>query len=141
MLSIKTPGEDVLARARMVRAEVASRFFSNKNDIEKLLLRYEVAAAELAQDLHSYPDCYLQPAKATDTRIVETIQRMQETLFGKADGSIPLRAVIQCDHPIVVPAEKAPRGQKDPLLDQIRERLTIMLDSLSREANPIPPDD
>jgi len=69
--------------------------------------------------------------------IVETIQRMQETLCGKADGSIPLHAVLQFDQPIVVPPEKAPRGKPDPLLEQLGDRLTTMLDALSFEANPI----
>ncbi|MDA9856979.1 1-acyl-sn-glycerol-3-phosphate acyltransferase, partial [Rubripirellula sp.] len=100
-------------------------------------LRYDSVAAELAQDLLSYPDCYLQPKQVTDTRIVETIQRMQETFFGEADASVPLKAVIKFDEPIVVPAEKAPRGQADPLLTLLKDRLTSSLEQLSSESRPM----
>jgi hypothetical protein len=50
---------------------------------------------------------------------------------------MPLRAVIQCDEAIVVPAERAPRGQSDPVMDQLRDRLTTMITALSQEAQPI----
>ena len=33
-------------------------------------------AADLAQELSSYPDCYLQGEQVTDTRVIETIQRI-----------------------------------------------------------------
>ena len=95
-------------------------------------------AANLAQELMSYPDSYLQHDQVTDTRIVETIQRMQESLFGKADSSVPLRAVVQCDKAIVIPAKKSPRGLTDPLTEQLSDRLNQMLLELSKEARKIP---
>ena len=82
----------------------------------------------------SYPDSYLQQDEVTESRVVETVQRIQESLFGKADVSMPLRVVIECDEAIEVPPEKAPKGQSDPLLDQIRDRLQAMLDRLSTES-------
>lgn len=137
-LNMNSKDSEVRARVRAIRMEVVSRYFAADIDAEEQRrLRYDVAAAELAQELLSYPDCYLHPEQVTDTRIVETIQRMQETFFGKADSSIPLKAVIQFDEPIIVPAEKAPRGQTDPLLELLKQRLTGMLDSLSTESRPI----
>ena len=83
---------EVRSRVRAIRSEVASRYFSTNGDVvEGQRLRNDVTAADLAQELLSYPDCYLQADSVTDTRIVETIQRMQETVFGKADVSVPLR--------------------------------------------------
>ncbi len=137
-LSMTAKSLEVRARVRAIRTEVASRYFSTAvNAEEQAELRCDVAAAELAQDLLSYPDCYLHPDQVTDTRIVETIQRMQETFFGEADSTIPLKAVIQFDEPIVVPPEKAPRGQTDPLLKQLGDRLMSMLAALSTESRPI----
>lgn len=121
-------------RVRAIRAEVVSRYFASSDAEECERLRADVAAAELAQELMSYPDCYLQVNSVTDTRIVETIQRMQESLLGKADSSVPLRVVIQCDTPIVVPPEKAPRSKSDPLMVDLGERLTSMVAALSGEA-------
>ncbi|MDG2221595.1 MAG: 1-acyl-sn-glycerol-3-phosphate acyltransferase [Rubripirellula sp.] len=129
---------EVRDRVRGIRTEIISQYFStNAGAAEKKRLRYDSVAAELAQDLLSYPDCYLQPEQVTDTRIVETIQRMQETFFGEADASVPLKVVIQFDEPIVVPAEKAPRGQADPLLNLLRDRLTTALEQLSNESRPM----
>lgn len=136
-LGIEPKDNETRSRVRTIRSEVVSKFFATDDADEKVRLRNDVAAAELAQELMSYPDCYLQADRVTDTRIVETIQRMQESLFGKADVSVPLRAVIQCDEAIVVPAEKAPRGGIDPLLEQLQDRLRCMLAELSHEARPI----
>ncbi|MEM8667597.1 MAG: 1-acyl-sn-glycerol-3-phosphate acyltransferase [Planctomycetota bacterium] len=125
-------------RLRRIRTKVAARYFADDaSSEEKTRLKYDIAAAELAQDLRSYPDCYLHPDEVTDTRIVETIQRMQETFFGEADATVPLKAVIQFDEPIEVPAEKAPKGRSDPLLDQLKERLETMLGLLSTESRPL----
>jgi len=138
--------EDIQSRVRAVRSEVSARYFRDRKDLssekEDLLeherLRQDVAAADLAQELSSYPDCYLDGDEVTDTRLVETIQRMQEKLWGKADVSIPLRVVIQFAEPIEVSPQKPPRGQADPMMNQLRGQLTEMLAALSKEARPVP---
>ncbi len=137
-LGIHPPTPDIRSRVRTIRTKVASVWFSERlNEDEQTRLRSQVAAADLAQELLSYPDCYLEPNEATDTRIVETIQRMQEMLYGKANTKIPLHAVIEIDEAILVPAEKAPRGVEDPLLAQLRDRLNAMLGELSKEARKL----
>ncbi|MFG0263317.1 MAG: 1-acyl-sn-glycerol-3-phosphate acyltransferase, partial [Novipirellula sp. JB048] len=79
----------------------------------------------------------LESDEVTDSRIVETIQRMQESLWGKADVNIELHAVIEFDAGIAVPAEKAPRGVEDPLLSELRDRLSSMIARLSKESRRI----
>lgn len=136
-LGVSVADEQVRARVRAIRSEVVKRYFGDSGDAtEHLRLRHDVVAADLAQGLLSYPDCYLMPDQVTDTRVVETIQRMQETLDGKADVSVPLKAVIEFDEPIEVPTDRPPRGQKDPLMTELTERLSAMLERLSTEANP-----
>lgn len=134
-LQIVPTKDDVRSRVRTIRSEVVTRFFASGITPEtRGQLRAYVESAELAQELLSYPDCYLQSDQVTDTRIVETIQRMQEALHGKADSNVPLRVLIQCDQPIIVPPEKAPRGDQDPLMTMLGQRLNKMLESLSKEA-------
>jgi len=58
-------------------------------------------------------------------------------LWGKADVGIELHAVIEFDAAIPVPAEKAPRGVEDPLLCELRDRLSTMIARLSKEARPL----
>ena len=122
-------------RVRAIRSHCATRFFSaDASEVEKQKLRDDVIAVDLAHDLLSYPDSYLQQDEVTESRIVETVQRIQESLFGKANVSMPLHVVIECDEAIEVPPEKAPKFQSDPLLGQIRDRLQAMLDRLSTES-------
>ncbi|QDT02677.1 Acyltransferase [Rubripirellula lacrimiformis] len=129
---------DIRSRVRVIRTETVTQYFRciGEGAADQLQERYqrESRAANLAQDLMSYPDCYLDADQVTDTRIVETIQRMQETFFGRADVRVPLKAVIQCDEAIVVPPQRAPRGQTDPIMDQLGSRLTSLVDALSHEA-------
>ena len=136
-LNLSPGDESIRGRVRSIRTEAVKRFFSDDSgEAEHVRLPSDVAAADLAQDLLSYPDCYLLPGEVTDTRIVETIQRMQETMLGKADSSVLLKAVIEFDEPIEVPSGRAPRGETDPLMTELRERLTGMLTRLSGEARP-----
>ena len=129
---------DLRSRIRQIRGETSTRFFdSQTSDNEKSLLRIDAARADLAQELMSYLECYLLPDSATDTRIVETIHRMQESLFRKADPGMPLRAVVQFDQAIQVPPTKSPRDGPDPILESIAQRVQGILDNLATEANPI----
>lgn len=126
---------DARARVRAVRAGVVSEYFSLADDAQaRERLKQNVAETDLALELLSYPEGYLLPHCATDTRVVETIQRLQEFHFGKANVSVPLHAVIQFGEAIPVPAAKAPREGDDPIMVELRDRLSGMIQSLSREA-------
>lgn len=91
----------------------------------------------LAQQIASYPADYLV-APTTDTRILETIERLEEDLTDRANVHGPLEAIIEIDEAIEVPTDRAPRGEEDPVMKLLRERLQSMLDRLSSEANSIP---
>ena len=128
-------GSLVRDRVRAIRTHAATEFFREQTrESERVSLRDDVIAADLAQELCSYPDSYLQPEDVTESRVVETIQRVQESLFGKADVSMPLHVVIEFDEPVPVPSEKTPRGESDPLLGKIHASLQNMLDRLSTES-------
>ncbi len=132
--------EGVRERVRKIRAAVAAAYFAvDENDGEAASrdatpFLVDAEAADLAQFLLSFPDEYLLPGHVTDTRVVETIQRIQEAIYGKATETMPMKVVIEVDHAIDVPAERGPRGQPDPLLCQLGERLRTMMKSLSSEA-------
>ena len=137
-LHLESENKDVRTRVRAIRTEVTTQWFASDHaEAEQIRLKSDAQAADLSQELLSYPDCYLVPGEATDTRIIETIQRMQESLFGKADIGIPLHVVIQFAESFSVPAEKAQRGAEDPLLGMIRAELQKMLHELSREATKL----
>lgn len=124
-------------RARAIRTAVVADLFSDAPVHERVDLRRHSNAADAILELAAYPRHYLDPNVATDTRVVETIQRMQESLDGECDSSMRLKSIIRFDDPIAVPTDKPPRGQTDPLRLQLRGRLDAMISELSTEAKRI----
>ena len=134
-LSIKNEVADqkVSSRIRVIRSEIVNRRFSDPStNVESLRAMSE--SAMLCQELATYDDRYLTSDQVSDIRLVETIQRLQESCFGKAKQNFPLHAVIDFGEPIDVPASKAPRGKQDPLLGVLETTLKSMIQNLSSEA-------
>lgn len=129
---------DSRSRIRAIRTEIVAQYYAEDTSAEKQQeLRQDVEAADLSLELLSYPENYLKPGFATDTRVVETIQRLQEFHFGDADASVPLHAVIQFGEAIDVPPAKAPRDGQDPILQELQKALSSMIEALSHEARSL----
>lgn len=128
---------DPANRARAIRNAVAADFFSIAPVHDEVTLRYHSAAADKVLELASCPPHYIDEDQATDTRLVEVIQKIQEGMDGKSVNSIRLKVVIDIDQAIEIPAEKAPRGIADPLMTQLDERLRSKLGELSTLSNPL----
>lgn len=127
----------VLHRVRSCRSKLLPTLLDSLDQSAiRSRLRRKIAQVDLAQQLVSYPANYLRNDQITDTRILETLQRMQEDFLGRVKSPTPLHAVIEVDEAIEVPEEKPPRGQDDPLLEQLREQLLALLTKLSGEARP-----
>ncbi len=133
------PDEGVRERGRKLRSAIAAAYFDDNPAVavaerDPAPFRVDAEAADLAQFLLSFPDEYFKPGEITDTRVVETIQRIQEAIYGKAEESMPMKVIIEVDHAIEVPPQRGPRDQPDPLLCQLDERLRTMMMALSNEA-------
>lgn len=129
---------DVLTRVRTVRSKLMPILLDPGTvEEQRRQVRRAVADVDLAQQLSSYPSGYLDPATVTDTRVLETIERLQEDSLGRSRWPGPLHAVMEVGEAIEVPAERTARGGSDPLLDQISEQLREMLERLAAEANPL----
>ncbi|QDV27226.1 1-acyl-sn-glycerol-3-phosphate acyltransferase [Aureliella helgolandensis] len=88
----------------------------------------------LAQQIASHPSDYL--VSPTDTRILESVERIQEDVLDRATIPRPLHAVLQVGAAIVVPTDRPPRGERDPIMSQLESSLREMLGQLSTEARP-----
>ncbi|MEM6979646.1 MAG: 1-acyl-sn-glycerol-3-phosphate acyltransferase [Planctomycetota bacterium] len=134
--------QSVRERVRRIRTAAHARYFDAPDPSESLRWRCQSDArqADLAQWLLSFPDEYLQPDTVTDTQVVETIQRIQEAVYGKARDTMPLKVIIDVDDPITVPSQRhrrdktASADQRDPLLCQLDERLHTIVGRLAGEA-------
>lgn len=125
----------VLNRVRGLRTKLLPLLIRSDNEADKQGLRRLLRKVELAQQLESYPEGYLSEPPVTDTRVLETIQRMQEDFLGKADSSLPLKVIIEVEEAIEVPPQRAPRGQVDPVLSELEASLRGLLERLQYEAN------
>lgn len=127
---------DTGSRVRSIRTAVSESYFGKTpvSDARGRRLKEIAEWGEQALELNAFVDLYLQEGELTESRLVETVQRLQDRLLGKADQSIRLEAVIRVDEPFEVPATKGPRGETDPLLVRLEERLTEMLADLSAQS-------
>ncbi len=95
----------------------------------------DLASIYLAQQIASYPgEYFMQPT--TVTRVLETVERLEEDLTDRVRPHAPLHAVIQIDEAIPIGTDKAPKDAEDPIMVQLRCRLQAMLDVLALEAEP-----
>ncbi len=90
----------------------------------------------LVQQVGSYPATYLQ--QPSDMRLLETVERLEEDITGRARIHRPLHAILQVDEPIVVETGTIPRGGHDPVMATLDTRLRSMLHELAQEARPVP---
>ena len=70
----------------------------------------------------------------TVTRVLETVERLEEDLTDRVRVHRPLHAIIQIDEAIPVGIEKPPKDCEDPIMVQLRCRLQTLLDGLATEA-------
>lgn len=131
---VTRPKDAAAHRVRELRSLLLPKLLAADSPGQKESLRAELHRVELARKLDSYVEGYLREAPVTDTRILETVQRMQEDFLGSVDSSTPLKVIIHFDDPIVVPTDRPPRGQRDPLMEQLELRLKALLSLLQHEA-------
>jgi hypothetical protein len=129
--------DSLIPRIKALRMKIVPELTTGELDESERERRWvHLSRIYLAQQIASYPADYLQ-RPTTDTRILETIERLEEDLTDKAGIHGPLEAIIEIDQAIEVPADRPPRGEEDPIMRELRERLQITLDRLANEANTI----
>ncbi len=87
----------------------------------------------LAQQIDCYPDRYVAEFPSVD-RILETIEKFEEHLTGKARIHGQLKSIIEIDDPIEVPLKRQRGANQDPLMVQIKDRISVMLGQLQYES-------
>jgi 1-acyl-sn-glycerol-3-phosphate acyltransferase len=107
------------------------------------LVTEELSAADRARRWRHLADCYFGQALAcypvgylddrpTVGRILETVERFEEDLTDKTTVHRPLRVVIEIGEAIEVSPDRPRGGAPDPLMTQLRDRLTDMIGGLAK---------
>ena len=90
----------------------------------------------MAQQVASYPAGYLDPP-VTNTRLLETVEQLEEDLWDRASIHRPLHVVLQVGPAIEVSDARLPKDGQDPLLLQLQSSLEQMLQELAHEAETL----
>lgn len=103
---------------------------------EKQQIRLDLSRIYVAQQIGSYPEGYLD-SPVTDTRLLETVEQLEEDIWGKARVHKPLHAVLQVGSAIEVNDQRPARDSADPLLIQLESSIREMLVDLSGQAQVV----
>ena len=87
----------------------------------------------LAQQVDCYPEQYLTERPTVD-RILETIEKFEEDFLGTYPLHGDLHAVIDVGEAIEVPTRREKGGEGEPLMNQIRDSIEVMLEGLADES-------
>jgi len=130
----KAQSGPVVPRVKALRIKILPELIDGPIDQTQRRRRWEqLEDIYLAQQLSSYPPDYLEDYPSVD-RLLETIERFEEDLTGKASVHGSLKAVIDVGEAIEVSPERNRSAQVDPLMARIEESLQGMLDQLARES-------
>ncbi len=133
----KTVVDSIIPRIKALRMRIVPELTTGELDEHERDRRWtQLSRIYLSQQIASYPPDYIL-SPTTDTRILETVERLEEDITDRARVHGPLEVVIEIDEPIEVPTDRTPRGEEDPIMKRLRERMQSMLDRLSTHANPI----
>ncbi len=133
----KTSADTIIPRIKALRMKIVPELTTGELDGDERERRWtQLSQIYLSQQIASYPPDYVV-SPTTDTRILETIERLEEDITDRAGVHGPLEVIIQVDEAIEVPTDRTPRGEEDPIMKRLRERMQAMLDQLSTEANTV----
>ena len=133
----KTVADTIIPRIKSLRMKIVPELTTAELDERERERRWtQLSQIYLSQQIASYPPDYIV-SPTTDTRILETIERLEEDITDRAGVHGPLEVIIEVDEAIEVPTDRTPRGEEDPIMKRLRERMQSMLDQLSNKANPV----
>jgi hypothetical protein len=140
-LEVEWMGKDsdgpIIPRIKALRMKIVPELTTGElSETERERRWQQLSRIYLSQQVASYPPEYLS-SPTTDTRILETVERLEEDLTDKAGIHGPMEVVIRIGEAIEVPADRAPKGEEDPIMRTLRERMQGMLDDLAQLSNPI----
>ena len=133
----KTSADTIIPRIKALRMKIVPELTTGELNGDERERRWtQLSRIYLSQQIASYPPDYVV-SPTTDTRILETIERLEEDITDRAGVHGPLEVIIQVDEAIEVPTDRTPRGEEDPIMKRLRTRMQAMLDQLSTEANTV----
>ncbi len=128
--------ETIMPRVKQLRSALVPRLLLPEiTAAEKNRLWTQLADIYVAQQIATNVSDYLD--NPTDTRVLETVERLEEDLTDHARVQRPLHAILQVGPPLEVDSQRPSREGEDPLMIDLANSLRKMLGQLSLEAAPL----
>lgn len=125
---------DVVSRVKRLRIAVLPDLVEGEVDDEETERRWhQFEDMFLAQQIASFPPKYIGET-AIRERVLETVERFEEDITGRARVHAPMSAIVEVGPPIEVSTDRPPKGEADPLLEELETSLRSMLAALGEEA-------
>lgn len=129
--------ESIMPRVKQLRAAIVPRLLlPEATAAEKGRLWSDLADIYMAQQIASHPSDYLD--QPTDTRILETVESLEEDFTDRTTVHRPLHAILEVGPAIEVDAHRSNREGPDPLMAELAGSLRQMLTALAQESQPWP---
>lgn len=132
-LSSECTDSAILPRIKALRLRIVPELLGSAEQGRIQELRCDLNRLYVAQQLASYPDGYLE-SPVTNTRLLETVEQLEEDIWDQARVHRPLHAVIEIGESIEVTESRPAKGESDSILIALEQKLRSMLAALSQEA-------
>jgi len=126
----------VVPRVKTLRNKILADMIQKKVTEEERQRRWrQLADIYLAQQISCYVPDYLAGTPTVE-RILETVERYEEDLTDVCTPNPPLKVILQCGPAIEVPPRRDRRNKQDPLMEEVQQSMTAMLEKLAKEGTP-----
>jgi len=126
--------EPLLRRIKALRGRILPDMINGEMSVSERSRRWQhLEDIYIAQQISCYLPNYLKSYPSID-RLLETVERLEEDLTDKARVLGDLHVIIEVDEAIEVPVDSRPKGNEDPLMVTLVDRLQSMLDRLAKES-------
>lgn len=125
---------DVVGRVKRLRIAILPDIVAGQVDDDEAARRWrQLEDMRLAQQLRCFPPDYIGDNRIPE-RILETVERFEEDVSGRARVHRPMSVVVEVGPAIEVGTERPPKGEADPMLEELDTSLQAMLAALGEEA-------
>jgi len=127
--------DTILPRVKQLRSAIIPKLLQPQTtNKENSHLWSQLSDIYMAQQIATFRSDYLD--QPTNTRLLETVERIEEDVTDRARTHRPLHAILQVGPALEVDSTRTSRVGEDPLMVSLSASLTGMLDQLSTEAQP-----
>jgi len=136
--NVRGKEDNLVSRVKILRTAILRDMLNGGVDERERERRWrQLTDIYLAQQLVAYPRNYVRRGENVKEHLLETVEKFEEDLTDEVRYYGPMHAVIEVGEAIEAVPERNRRKESDPLMQQVRDQLTGMMENLAAEAERI----